>query len=247
MRRERGKDMPENKIVQAIVLRAVNYRDFDRMLTLFTRDEGRVSACARGAHRPRSPLAAASTQFCTGEYVLEDKNGKFNVKSCLLDAAFYPLREDARRLAYASALTQICEEVVQPGQSNPELYDTLLRALTYLSFDTQDDCTCIVLPFLLRAMVLCGHGVMLTRCAACGGPIKDARFDALAGGVICARHASAPLPVITAQDMAVLRACVQGDFQPAKGDVRRLCALAGQFVRVQLERDFEALTFAERL
>ena len=115
--------MAENKIVNGVVLRTVNYRDFDRMLTLFTREEGRLSACARGAHRQKSPLSAASTLFCTGEYVLEEKNGRFFVKSCMLDAAYYPLREDPVRLAYASALVQVCEEIVQPGQPMPELCD----------------------------------------------------------------------------------------------------------------------------
>jgi DNA repair protein RecO (recombination protein O) len=239
--------MAETKIVNAIVLRAVNYRDFDRMLTLFTREEGKLSACARGAHRIKSPLAAASTPFCTGEYALEEKNGKYLVKSCLLDAAFYPLREDARRLSYAVAFCQICEEIVQVGESNAPLYDTLLRALTYLSFDTDHDPTQTALPFLLRAMALSGHAAMLTRCAACGGRIEDARFDPLAGGVVCARHASRPLPVITGEDMAALRSASAGAFVPSDGDAKRLCQLMGAFVRAQMERDFEALTFAEQL
>ena len=51
--------MPERRIVNAIVLRSVNYRDFDRILTLFSREEGKISAAARGAHRAKSPLAAA--------------------------------------------------------------------------------------------------------------------------------------------------------------------------------------------
>ena len=239
--------MAENKIVNGVVLRTVNYRDFDRMLTLFTREEGRLSACARGAHRQKSPLSAASTLFCTGEYVLEEKNGRFFVKSCMLDAAYYPLRENPTRLAYASALVQVCEEIVQPGQPMPELYDMLLRALAYLAYDAQTPCENIVLPFLMRAMVLSGHGVMLTRCAVCGGRIRDARFDPRAGGVICAAHAFVPLPVITAGDMALLRACVTGEFAPVQGNCARLCALIGRFAREQLEREFEALTFAEKL
>ena len=53
--------------------------------------------------------------------------------------------------------------------------------------------------------------------------------------------------VITAADMAMLRACVQGEFAPVPGDATRLFAIAAQFVRAQLERDFDALTFAQRL
>ena len=239
--------MAESKIINAIVLRAVNYRDFDRMLTLFSREEGKVSAGARGAHRQKSALSAASTQFCTGEYVLDEKNGKYTVKNCMLDEAYYPLREDAQRFAYAAALTQVCEEIVQPNEPNAQLYDTLLRALAYLAYDKEHEAQNIVLPFLMRAMVLSGHGAMLTRCAVCGGRIEDARFDEEAGGVICARHANRLLPVITAEDMAMLRRSVQGEYLPVEGDAKRLCAVIGQFVRARLEREFEALTFAETI
>ena len=239
--------MPESRIVNAIVLRAVNYRDFDRMLTLFSREAGKIAAGARGAHRQKSQLSAASTQFCTGEYVLDEKNGKYTVRTCMLDEAYYPLREDAQRFAYSAALTQVCEEIVQPNEPQTELYDTLLRALAYLAYDHDHEAENIVLPFLMRAMVLSGHGAMLTRCAACGGRIEDARFDEMAGGVICARHANRMLPVITAEDMAMLRASVNGEYLPVEGEAKRLCAIIGQFVRAQLERDFEALTFAESM
>ena len=239
--------MPGTKIVNAIVLRSVAYRDFDRMLTLFSREEGAVSACARGAHKPNSPLSAAATQFCTGEYVLEERNGRYNVKSCMLDGAFYPLREEPRALSYAAALTQVCEEIVQAGDPNEELYDMLLRALTYLSFDREHDATNIVFPFFMRAMVLSGHGVMLTRCASCGGRIVDARFDDMAGGVVCARHQNRNLPVITGEDMKQMQDAVKGEYRPSEGDVKRLCRILGIFVRTQLERDFTALTFAENM
>lgn len=136
---------------------------------------------------------------------------------------------------------------MQPNQPNPDLYDAFLRALAYLAFDRERDCTNAVLPFLLRAMAFSGHAAMLTRC--CG--LRRAHRGRALGLPRRRRRLRAPrgrdLPVITAEDMAVLRACVQGPFAPAQGDVRRLCRIAGDFVRAQLERDFDALTLAESL
>ena len=54
----------------AIVLRRVDYRENDRMLTLFSPTLGRIDALCRGCRRQKSPLMAASELFCTGEYVL---------------------------------------------------------------------------------------------------------------------------------------------------------------------------------
>ena len=143
---------------------------------------------------------------------------------------------------------QVCEEIVQPGQPMPELYDMLLRALAYLAYDAQTPCENIVLPFLTRAMVLSGHGVMLTRCAVCGGRIRDARFDPL-GGRRHLRRARLRPPA---------RHHRRGHGAAARLRHRRICAcprglrpplrLSSAASRgQQLEREFEALTFAEKL
>ena len=125
--------MPERRIVNAIVLRSVNYRDFDRILTLFSREEGKISAAARGAHRAKSPLAAASTQFTAGEFALEERNGKLSVKSFLLDEAFYPLREDARRLS-----DDVSEEVEKLSElDDAEAVVAGNIALVGISYDAQ--------------------------------------------------------------------------------------------------------------
>lgn len=42
--------------VNGIVTRYANYRDNDRILTLFTRERGLISAAARGCRRPKSQL-----------------------------------------------------------------------------------------------------------------------------------------------------------------------------------------------
>jgi hypothetical protein len=51
----------------AIVLRYANYRENDRMLTLFSPTRGLVEAVARGCRRPKSKLLSASELFALGD------------------------------------------------------------------------------------------------------------------------------------------------------------------------------------
>ncbi|NLZ89977.1 MAG: DNA repair protein RecO, partial [Clostridiales bacterium] len=69
---------------QAIVLRRVDYRDNDRILTLLTPERGRLDVLARGCRRPKSPLLAASELFSMGEYVLYKGRGHAFIVSCEL-------------------------------------------------------------------------------------------------------------------------------------------------------------------
>ena len=60
----------------AIVLRYANYRDNDRMLTLFSPTKGRIEALARGCRKPRSPILNASELFALGDFELYERGGK---------------------------------------------------------------------------------------------------------------------------------------------------------------------------
>ena len=54
----------------ALVIRRADYSDYDRMVTLFTPEYGRIDAIARGCRRPKSPLVNAVEPFTSGEYQL---------------------------------------------------------------------------------------------------------------------------------------------------------------------------------
>ena len=239
--------MAETLIVNAIVLRSVNYRDFDRMVTLFSLEHGKIAVGARGAHRQKSAFAAATTQFCTGQYALEEKNGKYSMRSFLADEAFYALREQPDRLSFAMGMAALCEELVQPMQPNEMLYALLLQALTYLCYDGGVKPENIAVPFLMRAMRICGHEVMLSRCATCGGRIVDARFDAAAGGAVCALHASPMCPVLTREDADAMLKADKGEFAPAAGGMAKPFYLLLAFVTAQLEREFAPFEMALQL
>lgn len=76
--------------LNGIVLRTVNYREYDRMLTLFTQEQGRVEASARGARRPSSKLLAATTQFTLGEFLLNERGGQYYLAGCTVDKPITP-------------------------------------------------------------------------------------------------------------------------------------------------------------
>ena len=84
----------------AIVLRYANYRDNDRMLTLFSPTKGRIEALARGCRKPRSPILNASELFALGDFELYERGNHLTVISANLMETFYPLRADFDRSAW---------------------------------------------------------------------------------------------------------------------------------------------------
>ena len=70
--------------VLAVVTRAVNYRDHDRVLTLVTRTRGRLTVTAHGCRKPQSKLMPCVQPFCYGEYELGERGGRYYVRACQL-------------------------------------------------------------------------------------------------------------------------------------------------------------------
>ena len=121
----------------AIVLRYANYRENDRMLTLFSPTRGLVEAVARGCRRPKSKLLSASELFALGEFELFEKDGRYTVTGFTLTENFYALREDWERLNCGVYLLSLCEAAVQPGENAQELFMLLLHTLSRLTFTDQ--------------------------------------------------------------------------------------------------------------
>ena len=84
----------------AIVLRRADYRENDRMITLFSPTLGRIDALCRGCRRQKSPLMAASELFCAGEYVLYASRERTTVVSCQVTDTYYALRSDYEKLSH---------------------------------------------------------------------------------------------------------------------------------------------------
>lgn len=171
----------------AIVLRYANYRDNDRMLTLFSPTRGRIEALARGCRKPRSPLLAASELFSLGEYEVYERGNHLTVINATLTETFYPLRLDYDRLTAGTYLLGICEATVQSGEPDQELFMLLLHTLSRLTF-TDQECQPLLSGFLLHYAACEGFKPRLAHCVRCGERLSDAGslyFDSAEGGLCC--------------------------------------------------------------
>ncbi len=179
-------------VTNAIVVRRADYRDNDRMVTLFSPSLGRVDALCRGCRRQKSPLMAASELFCSGEYVLYQSRERTTIVSCAVSDTFYSLRTDFERLAHGMYALELCAAAVQPGQENERLFLLLLRSLAHLCYsDTPPRRVTAV--FLMGMTPGGGFRPRVGRGARCARPIETegeagvpvAAFSGEAGGLLC--------------------------------------------------------------
>jgi DNA repair protein RecO (recombination protein O) len=178
--------------VQAIVLRRSLYAETDNILTLYSRERGRISAIAKGARKAISRLSGASEVLNHSKFALASAKTLQVVRQAEIVSSFAPLREDLIRLANGMYIADLLSAFVVDGDPNPPLFDLLEAGLHLLAT--------VAAPMLaarwfeLRLLDELGYAPVLDECVYCGDPIAaatnfDLALSASQGGMLCIRHA----------------------------------------------------------
>lgn len=193
------------ELTQAIVTGYTDYRDDDRMLTLFSSSRGRIDCKARSCRKPTSKLLACTQPFVFGEFELFMNNDRVTVNGCDVRETFYPLREDIDRFMTASICTQLANSVIEHESADEQLFSLLYHTLSFLAY-SESDPKDLLIAYLLHFLDHAGYRPSLTRCAICR---RDVRSDAVlyysaeAGGTVCAGcpHSGKPVSKLALEAM----------------------------------------------
>ena len=172
------------KTVKAICLKRADYLDFDKMLLLYSLEEGKLSAHIKGVKKPQAKLKFAAQQFCFGDYQLSEKNGRFLVINCTEIESFFDLRKDIDAFTCACVMTEFVSVVGQENESNASLFLLLIKSLIKL---TEDIVPKLVLTkFLLEGIKIAGFGLFFDKCNCCSSTVFSKLYiDNIKGGAVC--------------------------------------------------------------
>jgi DNA repair protein RecO (recombination protein O) len=172
--------------VDAITLRRTNLGEKDRIVTLFTRERGKLSTVAKGARGPKSRLAGLTEPFTQFRGLLSHGQSLHVLTQGEVRNAYLHVRSDLFRVAYASHCLEIVDAGSADHQPAPELWDLLAGALNALDDQVSPDL--VARAFELHALRLFGFRPALDRCAIDNLPVQppDIAFHPLRGGMLCA-------------------------------------------------------------
>ncbi len=236
--------------VQAIVLRVTDYNDKDALLTVLTREHGKLTVKARGLRRKNSPLIAPCQLLAFGEFTLFEYRGQYTVNEAHSLELFQELRRDLTRLSLGTYFAQAAELISLEDLPNPELQSLLLNCLYALAKLKLPE-PLVKAVFELRAACLAGYTPDLFGCHVCGSQTPD-RFDLSAGQLECAGCRSGEggirLPVTPGMLEAMRFICFCDpkklfSFRVGEENLEKLSSLTEGYLTTQLERGFSALDF----
>lgn len=199
---------------EGVVLRRVDYGEADRILTVLTREHGKIGVIARGVRRAGSRMAAHTDLFARSRMELARGRGELEVLTSAETLGSPAPLGDARRAACAAVCAEIADRVLESHAPDEEMYDLVAGALGDCGDNSRDPR--LALLWLTRRMIdRLGYAPQLYECASCAVvlPEQGAWFSATAGGLLCDRCGALDPAAVecSVRVIKVLRVAAAGD------------------------------------
>ena len=165
--RRNSRSLSQSVIVMGMVLTAMPVNDYDKRITILTKERGKITAFARGSRRPSSQLLAATNPFAFGEFEVFEGRNSYNVTKANIQNYFRELVLDLDAASLAFYFAEFAEYYCQENNDETEmlklLYQTL-RALESPAFSNRL-VRCI---YELRTLTINGEAPNVFGCTKCG-------------------------------------------------------------------------------
>ncbi|MEL7564939.1 MAG: DNA repair protein RecO [Dehalobacterium sp.] len=170
--------------VDAIIIRTRDYGEADKILTLYTKEYGKIQAIAKGVRKPVSRLRGGVQMFAHAKLLLYRGKTLDTVSQGENIEAFGGLQDDLVKLAYASYLVELLEIAVPDREPNEKLFFTTLISLGLL---LGDDPELVCRMYEVRLLYLLGYYPYLKECMNCRRSLGTGVFflSPERGGIVC--------------------------------------------------------------
>ncbi|EGG37222.1 DNA replication and repair protein RecO [Paenibacillus sp. cl141a] len=193
---------------EGIVIRSMDYGEGNKIITLCTKESGKVGVLVRGAKKVKSRHAALTQLFTYGEYVFfRNGTGLGNLNAGEIMESHHGLREDLVKAAYASYACELLDRVLQDEETGAFWFHQLKACLEALQEDK--DPQIIINLYEMKILQAAGYGPELDVCISCNQSRKDEDMlvSPRLGGVLCryCKHLDPPAMAISPRTLKLLR------------------------------------------
>lgn len=238
---------------RGLVLREAKYKESDKILTILTETDGKISAKARGVQRTRSKIAAASQLLSFSDFTFFGSRGKWTINEAESLEQFRALRGDIELLALGSYIAELLEAVANENVPEPEILQLGLNALYALSNRLCPPAQ-VKAAFELRLMSLAGYRPQLDECAGCGRREPESgRLFPEHGELFCPECRAVGGLRMDRSVIDAMRYILDADarrvfaFRLPEAELRALGSVTEAYALYELDRAFGSLDYYKKL
>jgi DNA repair protein RecO (recombination protein O) len=240
--------MSESVVLTGMVLNTMPIGDYDKRITILTKERGKITAFARGARRPQSQLLAATNPFSFGEFELYAGKSAYTLVKANIHNYFRELVQDIDAAYMGFYFLEFADYFCQENNDEKEMLKLLYQSLRALESTAYDN-RLVRAVFELKALTINGEGPQVFSCMSCHKKdVPLVSFSVPRGGMFCAdckEHAGGM--VVNGSTRYALQYIVSStigklfSFQVSDEVLGELCKIAGDYTAHYVHHTFKSL------
>ena len=170
---------------EGIVIRTNDYGETNKIVTIYTRELGKVGVMARGAKKPNSRLTSSTQLFTYGYFLFQKSSGLGGLQQGETISSMRGIREDIFLTAYASYAAELLDKSTEQNEPNPFLFELFNQTLQLLNEGVDPDVLLYI--FEMKIVNVLGLYPQLDSCVNCRSKDGTFHFSIRENGFICHR------------------------------------------------------------
>ena len=171
-------------VLTGMVLSTMPIGEYDRRVVILTKEQGKISAFARGARRPNSPLVGAVNPLAFGEFTMYEGRTSYTIQSASITNYFAELREDVVGAYYGFYFLEVADYYAKEYTDEREMLKLLYQSMRAL-INPHIPNRLVRRVFELKALTVNGQAPQVFQCVICGDKERPAVFSPAKGGLVC--------------------------------------------------------------
>ncbi len=239
------------------VIKRADYGEGDRILTLFTQYQGKITTVAKGVRKSTSRKGGNVELFNLTRFQLAEGKSMDLIVEAEVEESYKSLRDNLHLISVVYQMIELIDQFVQEDQSNPQAYFLFKQTIEELNKSPQEDRARATLVFFqINLLTMVGFKPELTACVKCGNKLRgDGNiFSPHLGGVVdknCRSTvvAGVEIPIDSIKTLRFFQ--TQNWEQATKLKIEPLVLheledLLQSYIEFVLEKDLKTISFSKR-
>lgn len=198
----------QTRKLEGIIINETNYSESSKILTIYTKELGIISAISKGCRKIKSPLRSVSNRFTYGNFILNYKEKSLSTLTGVdVINNFKNIMLDITNISYAIYILELANQVAKQNEEK-EIFNILISSLNKINEGLNPEIITLIVE--LKYLTYLGIDINIDECSCCDSKENIITLNVDKGGYIC-RECYQNEPLVTQKTIKVLRLLYYAD------------------------------------
>ena len=171
---------------EGIVLKSMEYQEADKIVTIYTKDYGKITAIAKGVRKTKSKFGSSLEILTHSNFLIYKGRNIDIVSQTEILESFFSTSKEVIKFAFAANCVEVVNRLTEEREINIGLFNLLKEVLHYLK--GSNDPKLLTLSFKWQTISILGYRPSLDHCCRCNKSVEEQKeiyFNIKEGGLVC--------------------------------------------------------------